>query len=162
MTLPGWLIWACTGDLRWVIQRTQLNSDISQLLFLLGDALGIQNTKAGSLDYLTMCRSLKEESCQAKINKEEGRERARVRKRKLMSSDFLCPVTEIFVFALILESWIPIIISMSLSFPWSQLELGFSEYWFRLDCRSFTHRHKQRHPFVLVPLRVKPFILYWE
>ena len=107
----------CTGDLRWVIQRTQLNSDISQLLFLLGDALGIQNTKAGSLDYLTMCRSLKEESCQAKINKEEGRERVRVRKRELMTSDFSGPITEILVFALILVSWIPRIISMSLPFP---------------------------------------------
>ena len=117
MALPGWLIWGCTGDLRWVIQRTQLNSDISQLLFLLGDALGIQNTKAGSLDYLTMCRSLKEESCQAKIIKEEGRERARVRKRELMTSDFSGPITEILIFALILVSWIPRIISMSLPFP---------------------------------------------
>ena len=99
MALPGWLIWGCTGELRWVIQRTQLNSDISQLLFLLGDALGIQNTKAGSLDYLTMCRSLKEESCHAKINQEEGRERARVRKRELMTSDFLGLVTDLCIYS---------------------------------------------------------------
>ena len=74
MALPGWLIWGCTGELRWVIQRTPLNSDIPELLSLLGDALGIQNTKAGSLDSLTRCRSLKEETCPAKIHKEEQRE----------------------------------------------------------------------------------------
>ena len=54
-----------------------------------------------------------------------------------MTSDFLGPVTEIFVFALILVSWIPRIISMSLPFPWSQLEVGSSELWFRLCSRSF-------------------------
>ena len=37
--------------------------------------------------------------------------------RDLMISDFLAPVTEIFVFALILVSLIPRIISMSLPFP---------------------------------------------
>ena len=98
MVLPGWLIWCCSGDLRWVIQRTPLNSDIPELLFLLGDALGIQNSKAGSLDSLTRCRSLKEESCQAKTPKGEERERARVRKRELMTSDFLGPVTDLFFF----------------------------------------------------------------
>ena len=36
---------------------------------------------------------------------------------ELMTSDFLGPVTEIFVFALILLSWIPRIISMSRPFP---------------------------------------------
>ena len=49
--------------------------------------------------------------------KEEGRERPSVRKRELMTSDFLGPVTVIFVFALSLVSWIPRIISMSLPFP---------------------------------------------
>ena len=73
--------------------------------------------RAGSLDFLTRCRRLKEESCQAKTVKEVGRERPRVRKRELMTSDFLGPVTEIFVFALSLVSWIPRIISMSLLFP---------------------------------------------
>ena len=61
----------------------------------------------------------------------------RVWNRELMTSDFLGPVTEIFVFALILLSWIPTIISMSLPFPWSQLEVGFSQLWFRLSSRSF-------------------------
>ena len=117
MSLTGLLIWGCTGELRWVIQRTPLNSDIPELLSLLGDALGIQNNKAGSLDSLTRCRSLKEESCQAKTPKEEGRERGRVKKRELKTSDFVGPVTEIFVFALILVPWIPRIISMSLPFP---------------------------------------------
>ena len=37
--------------------------------------------------------------------------------RDLMISDFLAPVTEIFVFALIVVSWILRIISMSLYFP---------------------------------------------
>ena len=69
------------------------------------------------MDSLTKCGSLKEESCQAKTIKEVERERPRVRKRELMTSDFLGPVTEIFVFALILVSWIPRIISMSLPFP---------------------------------------------
>ena len=54
-----------------------------------------------------------------------------------MTSDFSVPVTENFVFALILLSWIPTIISMSLPFPWSQLEVGFSQLWFRLSSRSF-------------------------
>ena len=60
--------------------------------------------------------------------------------RGLMTSDFLCPVTEIFVFALSLVSWIPQIISESLPFPWSQLEVGSSQLWFRLaldPSRSF-------------------------
>ena len=116
MTLPGWLIWGYTVDLRWAIQTAPLISDGSELLSLLGDALGTQNTKAGSLDSLSRWRSLKEESCQAKTPKEEGRERPRVRKRELKTSDFMGPVTEIFVFALILVSWIPRIISMSLHF----------------------------------------------
>ena len=140
MTLPGWLIWGCIGDLHWVIQRTHCNSDISELLSLLGGALGIQNPRTGRLDSFSRCRSLKEESCQAKIIKEEGRERVRVRKRELMTSDFLRPVSEISVFALILVSWIPRIISMSLPFPWSQLELGFSQFLFRLGSRSFIPR----------------------
>ena len=42
-----------------------------------------------------------------------------MRKRKLMTSDFLGAVTEIFVFPLILVSWIPRIISVSLPFSWS-------------------------------------------
>ena len=57
--------------------------------------------------------------------------------RELMISDFLGPVTEIFVFALSLVSWIPRIISMSCPFPWSQLEAGSSQLWFRLCSRSF-------------------------
>ena len=85
--------------------------------FLIGHAFRIFNPRAGSLDSLTRCRSLKEESCQAKAIKEEGRETLRVRKRELMTSDFLGPVTEIFVFALSLVSWIPRIISVSLPFP---------------------------------------------
>ena len=55
----------------------------------------------------------------------------------MMTSDFLCPVTEIFVFALSLVSWIPRITSMSLPFPWSQVEVGSSQLWFRLGSRSF-------------------------
>ena len=93
---------------------------------------------AGSLDFLTKCRCFKKESFQAKTIREEGWERARVWKRELMTSDFLCPVTEIFVFALSLVSWIPRIISMSLPFPWSQLEVGSSQLWFRLGSRSFS------------------------
>ena len=54
-----------------------------------------------------------------------------------MPSDFLGPVTEIFIFALILVSWIPRIISMSLPFPWSQVEVGSSQLLFRLCSRSF-------------------------
>ena len=54
-----------------------------------------------------------------------------------MTSNFLGPVTEIFVFALSLVSWIPRIISESLPFPWSQLEVGSSQLWFRLCSRSF-------------------------
>ena len=61
----------------------------------------------------------------------------RVWNRELMTSDFLGPVTEIFVFALILLSWIPRIISMSLPFPWSQLGDDSSQLWFRLCSRSF-------------------------
>ena len=99
MALPGWLIWGCRGDLRWVIQRTPLNSDIPELLSLLGDALGIQNTKAGSLDSLTRWRSLKEESCQAKTRKGEGRERASIRKRELVTSDFLGLVTDLCIYS---------------------------------------------------------------
>ena len=55
----------------------------------------------------------------------------------MMTSEFLCPVTEIFVFALSLVSWIPRITSMSLPFPWSQVEVGSSQLWFRLCSRSF-------------------------
>ena len=62
----------------------------------------------------------------------------RVWNRDLMTSDLLGPVTEIFVFALSLVSWIPRITSMSLPFPWSQLEVGSSQLWFRLCSRSFT------------------------
>ena len=51
----------------------------------------------------------------------------RVWNRDLMTSDLLGPVTEIFVFALILVSWIPRIISMSLLFPGSQSEVGSSQ-----------------------------------
>ena len=40
--------------------------------FLIGHAFRIFNPRAGSLDSLTRCRSLKEESCQAKTIKEEG------------------------------------------------------------------------------------------
>ena len=54
-----------------------------------------------------------------------------------MTSDFLGPVTEIFVFAVILVSWTPRIISMSFPFPWSQLKLGSSHLWLRLCSRSF-------------------------
>ena len=54
-----------------------------------------------------------------------------------MTSDFLCPVTEIFIFALILLFWIPRVISMSLPFPWSQLDVGSPKLWFRLCSRSF-------------------------
>ena len=46
-----------------------------------------------------------------------GKERPRVRKRELMISDFLGAVTEVFVFALILVSWFPRIISMNLLKP---------------------------------------------
>ena len=66
--------------------------------------MGIQNPRGSSLDSHTRCRSLKEESCQAKIIKEEGRERARVRKRELMTSDFLGPVTEIYFDSFVLDS----------------------------------------------------------
>ena len=52
--------------------------------------------------------------------------------------DFLGPVTEIFVFALSLVSWIPRIISMNLPFPWSHLDVGSSQLWFRLCSRSFS------------------------
>ena len=62
----------------------------------------------------------------------------RVWNRELMTSDFLGRVTEIFVFALILESWIPRIISVSLPFPWSQLWVGSSQQWFRLCSRFFS------------------------
>ena len=61
----------------------------------------------------------------------------RVWNRELLTSDFLGPVTEIFVFALSLVSWIPRIISVSLPFLWSQLEVGSSLLWFRLGSRSF-------------------------
>ena len=106
----------CTCDLRWDIRRTPLNSDVCNLLSLVGAAaFGIQNPREGSLNSLTRCRSLKEESCEAETIKEDQRERARV--RELMTSDFLDPVTEIFVFALIFVSWIPRIISISLHFP---------------------------------------------
>ena len=54
-----------------------------------------------------------------------------------MTSDFLCPVTEIFIFALILLFCIPRVISMSLPFPWSQLDMGSPKLWFRLCSRSF-------------------------
>ena len=56
-----------------------------------------------------------------------------------MTSEFLLPVTEIFVFPLILVSWIPRFISMSLPFPWSQLEKGSSQFWFRLGSRHKLH-----------------------
>ena len=93
-----------------------MNSDVYNLLSLVGAAaFGIENPREGSLNSLTGCRSLKEESCEAETIKEDQRERARV--RELMTSDFLGPVTEIFVFALSLVSWIPRIISMSLPFP---------------------------------------------
>ena len=51
-----------------------------------------------------------------------------MRKRELMTSDFLGQVTEIFVFALILVSWIPRIISMNFPFleaSWSMATLNF-------------------------------------
>ena len=89
----------------------------SNFSFLTRRCLQDINPRAGSLDSLTRCGRLKEESCQAKTMKEEGRERPSVRKRELMTSDFLGPVTVIFVFALSLVSWIPRIISMSLPFP---------------------------------------------
>ena len=54
-----------------------------------------------------------------------------------MTFDFLGPVTEIFVFALSLVSWISRIISASLPFPWSQLGVGSSQLWFRHWSRSF-------------------------
>ena len=57
--------------------------------------------------------------------------------RELITSDFLGPVTEMFVFALSLVSWIPRIISVSLPFPWTQVEVGSSQLWFRLCSRSF-------------------------
>ena len=40
--------------------------------FLIGDGFRIYNPRASSLDSLTRCRSLNEESCQAKTIKEEG------------------------------------------------------------------------------------------
>ena len=61
----------------------------------------------------------------------------RVWNREKMTSDFLGPVTEIFVFALSLVSWIPRIISVILPFLWSQLKVGSSQLWFRLGSRSF-------------------------
>ena len=61
----------------------------------------------------------------------------RVWNREQMTSDFLGPVTEIFVFALSLVSWIPRIISVILPFLWSQLKVGSSQLWFRLGSRSF-------------------------
>ena len=72
MALPGWLIYSCTCELRWVIQGTPVNSNGSKLLSLLGDAFRIYKPRAGSLEAITRCRSLKEESCQAKTIKEEG------------------------------------------------------------------------------------------
>ena len=66
-----------------------------------------------------------------------GNERVRVWNRELMTSNFLGPVTEIFVFALSLVSWIPKIVSESLPFPGSQLEVGSSQLWFRFCSRSF-------------------------
>ena len=40
--------------------------------FFIGNDFRIQNPRAGSLDSLTRCRSLKEECCQDKTIKEEG------------------------------------------------------------------------------------------
>ena len=70
-----------------------------------------------ALDSLTRCRSLREESCQAKTIKEERGERARARKRELMPSDFLGPVIEIFGSALVPMSQIPRILPISSLFP---------------------------------------------
>ena len=61
----------------------------------------------------------------------------RVWNRELMTSNFFGSVTEIFVFALSLVFWICRIISENLPFPWSQLEVGSSQLWFRLCSRSF-------------------------
>ena len=82
---------------------------------------------AGSLDYLTWCRSLKEESCQAKTIKEDQRERARVKEnwwlliswvqslRSLYLLWFLCPgFPESF-------QWVSVFLEAS----WSRASLNF-------------------------------------
>ena len=46
-------------DLRWVIQRTPLNSHVCSLLSLLGDAFGIYNPRAGSLNSLIQLEALR-------------------------------------------------------------------------------------------------------
>lgn len=58
------------------------------------------------LQSFNRCRSLREESCQAKRIKER-RERVRMSNCELMASDFLGPVPEIFVSVLIPVSQIP-------------------------------------------------------
>ena len=64
-----------------------------------------------------MCRSVREESCQAKRIKDERRERVRETKRELMASDVLGPVTEIFASAVVPVSRIPSVLPVSLPFP---------------------------------------------
>ena len=81
------------------------------------DALGIKTLRHVALVSLTRCRSLKEESCQAKTIKEERGERARVRKRELMTSDFLGPVTEISLSSLVPMYTISSVLMKSLPFP---------------------------------------------
>ena len=80
------------------------------------DALGIKTLRHVALVSLTRCRSLKEESCQARHTKERG-ERARVRKRELMTSDFLGPVTEISLSSLVPMYTISSVLMKSLPFP---------------------------------------------
>ena len=70
----GLYMWSEVGHSENILELWCLQSS-----FLTGDAFRIKNPRAGSLNSLTRCRSLKEESCQAKTVKEEWRERVRVR-----------------------------------------------------------------------------------
>ena len=75
-----------------------------------------------------------------------------------MTSDFLGLVTEIFVFALILVSWIPRSfqrVSVFLEASWSRAPLNFDSD-FVLD----PSLPDTEATFISAPLRVKPFILY--
>ena len=135
MALPGWLIKGCTCELRWVIQKTPLNSNGSKLLSLLGDALSYK-----ALGQIAWTSSLCVEALSKKIfrlrpsKKREGKEPGWERIDDfwfLGSSHWDLCICSDFV------SWIPRIISMSLPFPWSQLDVGSSQLWFRICSKSF-------------------------
>ena len=165
MALPGWLIKGCTCELRWVLQKTPLNSNGSKLLSLLGDALSYK-----ALGQIAWTSSLCVEALSKKIfrlrpsKKREGKEPGweRIDDFWFLGSSHwdLC----ICSYSCILDSQnhfneSPFSLKqVTVGLLAILIQTGFSI----LPDLCIPPRHKQRHPFVSAPLWVKHFILCWE